>query len=167
MRTTSWTQEQVNIGLAQRAWSHYYIPWSLRGNLRDYFQQLFELCAEDVVWKHEGPRHPRLPMWAPGEIRGKQALIHAFTVDDADLIDENELEDPVDKPLQFIASGDRVVVLLEERYRIKKTGVTVRNNHVALIMTFHDGRISQLRAVANLSDWVEAFLGAGWTTRAA
>lgn len=162
MRKTYWSEEQVNIGLARRAWSHYYIPWSLRGDLHAYFKPLFDSCAEDVLWIHEGPVHPRVPTF-PGVIRGKAALIHAFTVEDLDVCEDNELEDPAGKPLEFIGSGNHVVVLVEERYRIPRTGADVRNNLAAVLMSFSGGLITHMRAYGNLSEHIESMLGVGWT----
>lgn len=163
MRTTSWSKEQVNLGLAKRAWSHYYIPWSKR-DLSTYFQPLFDLCADDVLWVHEGPSVPEVPSF-PGVIRGKAALTHVFNVEDVDVVVDNELEDPIAKPLEFVVSGDEVVVLIEERYRVTKTGVTVRNNHTAVVMRFEDGLIVQMNTFGDLSDYIEAILGRGWSTR--
>lgn len=157
-----WTKEQINIGLAKNAWSYYYVHSSLR-DTRTCYQPLFDLCAEDVVWFHEGPQDPRVPTY-PGEVRGKQALVDMLTWEN-DIVADLDLVDPIARPIEFVASGDRVVVLIEERYKIIKTGVTVHNDRAAVVMDFRDGKISHFRIIANLSDYIESQIGVGWSTK--
>lgn len=154
-----WTKEQINVGLAQRAWSYYYIHSSLRDSTTCY-QPFFDLCADDVVWFHEGPQNPRVPTY-PGEIRGKKALIEMLTWEN-DVVADLNLVDPIEKPIEYIASGDRVVVLIDERYRIIKTGVTVHNDRTAVVMDFRREQITNIRIIANLSDYIESQIGTGW-----
>ncbi|WP_110340012.1 nuclear transport factor 2 family protein [Prauserella flavalba] len=157
-----WTREQLNIGLALRAWSFFYINSAFRapGNGDEV---LFELLAEDVIWSHEGPKCPDLPTY-PGEVRGKQALVEMLSWEQGVIVDV-DLEDPVVKPLEFLATGDRVVMINEERYFIKKTAKTVRNNWNAVIMDFTDGLITRIRIISNLNDYIESELGVGWSSR--
>jgi ketosteroid isomerase-like protein len=163
-RVAPWTQAQINIGLALRFWSFFYVHSSLREKgLGGGDQTLFDMLADDVVWIHEGPRHPDVP-WYPGEIRGKQALIDMIT-SEGGAITDLDLEDPVERPLEFVGTGNRVVVLDEERYTIAMTGVTVRNNRNAIVMDFRDGLVSQIRIIANLADYIESHRGVGWSTR--
>lgn len=159
-RDHSWTKEQINVGLAMRAWSFFYVHSSLRGHEGGGDQVLFDLLADDVIWTHEGPRDPRLPTY-PGEIRGRQALIDMINQEDG-VIADLDLEDPIEKPLEFVASGDRVVMFNEERYTVVPTGVTVRHNRNAVIMDFRDGLITRFRIIANLNDYLESQLGPGW-----
>ncbi|RBM13582.1 hypothetical protein DI005_30505 [Prauserella sp. PE36] len=156
-----WTREQVNIGLALRAWSFFYINSTYRAS-GNGDEVLFELLAEDVVWSHEGPKCPGLPTY-PGEVRGKRALVEMLTWEQ-DVIVDVDLEDPVAKPLEFLASGDRVVMINEERYFITKTAKTVRNNWNAVVMDFADGLITKIRIISNLNDYIESELGVGWSS---
>lgn len=159
----SWKKEQINIGLATRFWSFFYVHSSLRGRIGGGDEVLFGMLAEDVVWEHEGPRHPDVPMY-PGVIHGKQALIDMVTREAA-VISDLDLEDPIDKPLEFVGRGDRVVMMNQERFKIIKSGVTLRNHRNAVVMDFKDGLVTHIRIIADLSDYIESCLGVGWSTR--
>lgn len=160
----SWSKEQINIGLAKRAWSFMYVHSSLRDRrLGGGDQVLFDLLADDVEWSHEGPRDPRIPTY-PGEIHGKQALIDMVKWESGVIMDL-DIEDPVAGSLEFIGSGDRVVILEEDRYSIKTSGVTVRHLFSAVIMDFRDGLIARIRIIGNLADYIESCLGVGWSAQ--
>jgi ketosteroid isomerase-like protein len=158
-----WTTEQINVGVARRAWSFFYLHSSLRGHEGGGDNTLFHLVADDVVWIHEGPHHPGLPYY-PGELHGKEAMMEMVQSEDG-VIGDLDLEDPIGSPLEFYATGDRVVMINEERYTVVKTGVTVRHNRNAVVMDFRDGLIVRFRIIANLNDYIESRLGPGWSAQ--
>ncbi|TDC53963.1 nuclear transport factor 2 family protein [Jiangella ureilytica] len=158
-----WSQEQINTGLALRAWSYYYIHSSIRDTTTCY-QPLIDLCAEDIIWSHDGPRDERVPTY-PGVIHGKQALADMLSWED-DIVGELDLLDPIERPIEFIAEGNQVVALIAENYRIKRTGAVVRNDLAVVVMDFEDHLITRMRIIANLADYIETHLGVGWSVRA-
>lgn len=157
-----WSREQLNTGLALRAWSYYYLHSSVRDTSTCY-QALIDLCADDIFWSHDGPQDERVPTY-PGEIHGKQALAEMLSWED-DIVGELDLIDPVGSPIELIADENRVVALIRENYRIKQTGVVVRNDPAVVVMEFRDGLITRMRIIANLSDYIETHLGVGWSIR--
>jgi ketosteroid isomerase-like protein len=153
-----------NLALARKAWSHYLTP------PRD-LQPYFDALADDVVWTREGPPvaadDPHVASY-PLVVVGKQAVMDMATSNAPGAHDEIGLDFDrpyLGTPMEFVADGDRVVMLLEERYRIAKTDATVRHDHVAVIMDFRDGLIAAIRIIGSLSDSIEAHLGVGWSTR--
>lgn len=138
-----------NISLAKKAWSWLETESSER-TITD-LQPYFDLLADDVVLKVEAPEDAS-GLYL-GEVRGKQALIDMYTAAlNGEGIEENDLE----RPLEFVGKGERVVVLGSERYKIKKDGVTARNKEFALVMDFRDGKITRVQQIGDLSEYVAA-----------
>lgn len=137
-----------NIALAKTAWSWLETDDSERdmSDLAPYF----DLLSEDVVLKVDSPEDTHV---YGSEIRGKQAVMDMYEEAFSKLIKDNNLE----RPLEFVGSGDRVVVLGSERYTIRKTGVVARNKEFAIVMDFREGKIVGIRQVGDMSEYVQAY----------
>lgn len=125
-----------NVALAKRSCSHLKKSISER-ELSDY-HPFFDSLAEGVVFEYVSPNDSR-------EFRGKQAVVEyvkgLFTT-----LTSPELEEDVqlEKSLEYLAKGDRVVVLWVECTKNRKTGVISNSKEVAVIMDFRDGLITRL-----------------------
>lgn len=145
-----------NLELAKRAWAWLDTEedWT-SGSRRDLQQEYFALLADDVVLHVDSPGDTHI---FGEDIRGKQAVIDMYA-HAPEWIDGNRLE----RPLEFIGDGDRIVVVGAERYRIKESGVTARNKEFAIILDFRDGLISSIRQVGDMSEWIDAYRTANIT----
>ena len=112
------------------------------------FQPLLEHLDDDVVFKATIPEGTPIS----GEFRGKQAVVDYFT----NLGDVAEFRQ--EKPLEFFGSGGRVVVLGEDSFEIKKSGVTARSEY-AIVTDFRTGLITSILIIQNLSAIADAY----WT----
>src|SRR5215831_3762694 len=99
--------ERENIQAIQRA---------LAAFERGDSDPFFKLLSDDVDFQHPMPRE--IWSWA-GKRRGRAEMELAF----AGLAATTEYE--VFEPREFIAGGDKVVVLVFERFRVKSTGISV------------------------------------------
>lgn len=118
------------------------------GNYGDY-SPLFELLADDVVWKVTCPDDT--VRYGP-ELRGKQSVIDLF-------LSEPDFIEQVDwvRPLEFTASGSRVVAVGTETYRLKRTRVRLQDRKVAIVMTFRGDFIARILIITNLAEWNDAY----------
>jgi uncharacterized protein len=106
-----------------------------------------DALTEDVEWREPGPSEV-LP-WA-GLRRGRGQVGQFFrALDDAEEVQQFE-------PQEFIAQGDRVVVLGHERCRIKSTGRSY-DNHWAMVFTLRDGKVATFRAYHDTAAMIAAF----------
>lgn len=136
-----------NIALAKTAWS-----WLEKSDAdRDMtdLEPYFDLLSDDVVLKVDSPEDTHI---YGSEIRGKKAVMDMYEEAFTKLIKDNNLE----RPLEFVGSGERVVVLGSERYTIRKNGVVARNKEFAIVMDFSDGKIVGIRQVGDMSEYVLA-----------
>jgi uncharacterized protein len=117
-----------NVTLMRRVWG----PFE-RGESDD-FGPFFDLLADDVMFK--------LPV---GELRGKAALIDYFA-NASTALEFN----PFEKPLEYYGDGDRVVILGDETFRVKESGAAHRAEW-AWVIDVHDGRITRIAAIQDLS----------------
>jgi ketosteroid isomerase-like protein len=122
-----------NVALLQRIWG----PME-RGESTDY-QPFFDLLHDDIVFTT-----------SLGELRGKQAVIHYFT-HAGELVEFR----PFERPSEYFGNGDRVVIVGEETFRVKATGVTVRGPW-AWVHDLRDGLITQIEAIQDLSAAADA-----------
>jgi ketosteroid isomerase-like protein len=97
---------------------------------RGDIQALLNLLAEDVEWTSSGPTD--LP--TAGTRRGRQQVAEFFTAVN-ELFTFERFE-----PKTFIAEGERVVVLGEDRFQLKATG-KVLDEAWAHVFTIRGGRI--------------------------
>ena len=107
---------------------------------------LLEMVAEDAEWAAPGPEV--VPYF--GERRGREGALEFFK----NLGGSVEFESF--EPGDFIAEGDRVVVLGRERGRVRGTG-KVFDNAWALVFTVRDGMVAGLRIYENTAAIAEAF----------
>lgn len=110
------------------------------------FRPLLDRLADDVVFKATIPEGTPIS----GEFRGKQAVVDYFT----SLGDVAEFRQ--EKPLQFFGGGERVVVLGDDSFKIKKTGVTARSEY-AIVADFRDGWITAILIIQDLSAIADAY----------
>ena len=90
------------------------------------------LLTEDIEWRLAGPTE----VTAAGPRRGRDQVAEVFKV----LGETSEFE--VFEPQEYIAQGDKVVVLGTERQRVKATGQVVDNDW-AMVFTLRDGKIAR------------------------
>ena len=102
--------------------------------------------AEDAEWAAPGPEHVSYF----GERRGREGALEFFKNLGSDV--EFELFEPG----EFVAEGDKVVVLGRERGRVRRTG-KVFDNAWALVFTVRDGMVAGFRCYENTAAIAEAF----------
>jgi len=111
------------------------------------WQPLLDRLAEDVVFKVTIPDGTPIS----GEFRGREAVTKHFER----LPDLLQFEQ--ERPMDFLGSGDRVVVLGRESFQIKRNGVTVKGSEYADVIDFRDGLITHFLVLQDLSAVVDAY----------
>jgi ketosteroid isomerase-like protein len=111
------------------------------------WQPLLDHLAEDVVFKVTIPEGTPIS----GEFRGKRAVAEHF-----ERLPEL-LEFEQEKPMDFLGSSDRVVVLGRESFVIKKNNVTVTGSEYADVLDFRDGMITRFLVIQDLTAVVDAY----------
>lgn len=104
------------------------------------------MLAEDVEWSSGGP--PEIPY--AGTYCGREAVARFLATLDAELDYERW------EPKEFIAEGDIVAVVGEERWRAKRTGKVVANPWV-LVLTLRDGKVTRFRNFEDTAAVAAAF----------
>jgi ethanolamine utilization protein EutQ len=122
-----------NVAVLQRIWG----PIE-RGESTDY-QPFFDHLDGEVVLTT-----------AVGELCGKQAVIHYFT-HAGELLEFR----PFERPPEYFGNGDRVVIVGEETFRVRASGVTARSPW-AWVHTLRDGLITRIEAIQDLSAVADA-----------
>src|ERR1700752_72962 len=108
---------------------------------------VLEVLTDDVEWITPGTPHL---MPVAGKRRGRQEVAEFFST-------LNEQEDvELFEPLEYIAQGDKVVVLIKYRGRVRTTGKTVESDLVHLF-TFADGRIKRFREYYDTAATMDAY----------
>jgi uncharacterized protein len=115
------------------------------------WQPLLDHLADDVVFKVTIPDGTPIS----GEFRGKPAVTEHFER----LPDLLEFEQ--ERPMDFLGSADRVVVLARESFEIKKNGVVVSGSEYADVLDFRDGLIARFLVIQDLSAVVDAYRADG------
>jgi ethanolamine utilization protein EutQ len=100
----------------------------------DDFQPFYDALAGDV--EHS------LPV---GELRGKQAVVDYF-----ERGGETVEFRPFDKPLEYYGGGDRAVVVGDETFKVKESGVTHRAEW-AWVVDVRDGLITRIAEIQHVS----------------
>ena len=108
---------------------------------------LLALITEDAEWSAPGPEV--VPYF--GERKGRDGALEFFKHLGSNV--EFERFEPGD----FIAEGERVVVLGFERGRVRRTG-KVFDNSWALVFTIRDGMVAGLHIYDNTAAIAEAFV---------
>ena len=117
--------EQENVELIKRAYAAFQ---------RNDMQAVLDLFADDVDFRH--PMSTAIWPWA-GNRRGRAQVAEFF----AGLVEVEEFEHI--EARDFIAQGDKVVVLFFERFRVKATGRRV-DNELVQVFTLREGKVVQL-----------------------
>lgn len=100
----------------------------------DDFQPFFDHLADDVVLKT-----------TIGELRGKQAVVDYF-VNAEEFVEFR----PFERPLEYFGRGERVVIVGEETFKVKRSGVTVHRDW-AWVYDLRDGLITRILGIEDLS----------------
>ena len=95
------------------------------------------------------PRRRRRAQAGVGELRGKQAVVDYFE-------GEGETVEfrPFEEPLEYDGDGDRVVIVGDETFKVKQTGVTHRAEW-AWVVDVRDGLITRIVEIQDLSGVAE------------
>jgi len=112
-------------------------------------QTLLDLFSEDLDFQHPMPQ--TIWPWA-GKRKGRAGLAEFIAG-----INET-IEYPQFEPREFIASGDRVAVLVFERCRVKATGVEFDNFYVH-VFKFTGGKVSQFLIFEDTAPVIAALQG--------
>jgi uncharacterized protein len=108
--------------------------------------------ADDVDWQVAGPTD--IPIC--GSRQGREEVAQFFQALGA------ALETQQFEPQEFIAQGDKVVVLGHERHRVKSTG-RIHEGDWVQVFTLHDGKVVRYREYVDTFALVAAFRGDGPT----
>lgn len=125
-----------------------YLAFGEQGDTAGGTPTTLELLAEEGEWEFSGP--PDKMPWA-GVYRGREQTARALAVLDELIAFEHF------HPRDFVAQGDKVVVLGEETGRVKKTGRKFKNIW-AHIITLRDGQIIHFRTYSDTAVIVAALL---------
>jgi uncharacterized protein len=106
---------------------------------------VLDLLSDDVEWVYQGP--PAIPF--AGTRHGREGVAEFFSV-----LGET-LEFERFEPGEFVAQGDRVVVVGFERNLIKSTGRAFEQEWVH-DFTLREGKISKVRSFEDTAAYVEA-----------
>lgn len=130
--------EQENVQAVEEAFAAFQ-----RGDI----PALLDTLTDDVEWFVPGP--PDIIPFA-GERRGRDQLVQFFTI----LGEAVEFEQFA--PREFIAQGERVVVLGHSRDRVRATGHTVENDW-AMVFTLRGGKVAGFRSYEDTAAVVSGF----------
>jgi ketosteroid isomerase-like protein len=133
-----------NVALLEGIWG----PME-RGESTDY-QPFFDHLDDDIVFTT-----------SVGGLRGKQAVIHYFT-HAGELLEFR----PFERPQEHFGDGDRVVIVGEETFRVRASGVTARTPW-AWVYDLRNGLITRIEAIEDLSVVADAVTEALARARAA
>lgn len=104
--------------------------------------------TDDVEWETPGP--PDVLPFA-GALHGREQVAQFFTqLSEA-------MESAQFEPHEFIAQGDKVVVLGRGRYRVRRTGQSYEENFAAAY-TLREGKLTKFRSYGDTAAAVKAFL---------
>jgi ketosteroid isomerase-like protein len=130
--------EQENVQTVKAAYAAF-----KRGDI----PALLNLLVEDVTWIQPGPA---ATIATAGERHGRQQVAQYFA-----LVNETfEVEEF--EPQEFIAAGDRVVVLGRYRRRVKAMGRADESDWVH-VFTVREGKITTHQAYADTAATLAAF----------
>ena len=133
-------KEQENVETVKEFCSAYQ-----RGDL----QAVLNTLSEEIEFVH--PMSTHIWTWA-GKLHGHEGIIK-FGAGQLTDLDYDQFE-----PREFIAQGNKVVLLLFERFRIKETDLAVDNEYV-MVFTVSDGKIVQLRVYEDTAPIIAAIRG--------
>lgn len=131
------TQSNANVTVIQQAYERFG-----RGDI----EGILNLIADDVVW--EEPTHPAIPYG--GKRQGKETVRAFFAA-----VAQVEVREFA--PVEYIASGDRVIALGHWAGTVRRTGKAFRSAW-AMAWTVRDGKIHRFCAYEDT-----AVVGAAFT----
>lgn len=109
---------------------------------------ILNMLAEDIDWLFSGPAD--IPF--AGRHRGREQVTQFFaTLDETVEVEQFE-------PQEFIAKGDKVVVLGHERMRVKSNGRTCETDWVH-VFTLRNGEVVKIHEYYDTACIVAAFRG--------
>lgn len=111
------------------------------------FAPLITQLADDVVFRVTVPEGTPLS----GEFRGKDAVARYFTK-----ILPSVAVFRQQAPMEFIAYGERVIILGDDAYTLKKTGDTFRSPY-AMIVTYRGEDITNILIIQDLHGLAAAY----------
>jgi ketosteroid isomerase-like protein len=85
-----------------------------------------------------------------GDFRGRDGFLRYFQAH-AEVMEILDVSD-----MEFLASESKVVILLDEKFRVKRTGA-VCETETATVFTLEQGKIAKLSALADMSSIVDAY----------
>ena len=132
--------EQENLRLVQEGYSDF-----ARGDV----QNLLEKFSDDIEWLIPGSKTNPLA----GTYKGKDGVGRFFKLL-SDLTEISSFE-----PRDFVAQGDKVIVLGSESGRIKTTGREFHSEW-AMAFTLRDEKIVKFQEYGDTANWEAAFSGA-------
>jgi uncharacterized protein len=109
---------------------------------------LLALMAEDVVWDIPGNDLP-----LAGNYRGREGVASFFQK----LVSQTEVQDF--QPREFVADGERVLVVGWERVKVKATGRTAELDWV-MAFTVRNGKVAVYRQYTDTKAIADAFASA-------
>ena len=133
--------EQENLQLVQQVYAAFG-----RGDIPAVLNAL----SDNVEWREPGP--PDVLPWA-GTRRGREQVAQFFAVI-AETIEFKQFE-----PQEFIAQGDKVVVLVHQQVRVKSTGRAFEQD-TAQVFTLREGKVTKFHIYEDTAAIVAAFRGA-------
>lgn len=112
------------------------------------FSALIEHLDEAVVFRMT------IPEGTPGsgEFRGKEAVIKFFTDINPQLATDVRLE----RPLEYLSNGAKVVILGEESFKVTRSGVR-KHLDFAFVLEFRGELITRILIIQDLSAVADAF----------
>ena len=131
------SKEAENVALVQSLYAAFG-----RGDM----ETLFGALADDIEWILPGP--PEVIPFA-GTHRGREAVIQFF------MTLSKTVQFETLEPYEFLAQGDKVVVLGRSRPRMQSTGRVVDNDWVAVI-TVRDGKLARYKIYEDTAALVSA-----------
>lgn len=153
-----------NLATARKAWSFLLNRRPDGGRNEGDDASFLACCTEDLLVQFSFPENTPLyggtTVYSPRrtsesnrtEFRGKDAYRKLCRMEQEHLITGGPNSVP-----EFIATGDRVAMLGEAGYTIKKSGVVIANHMFAVVMDFRDGLICRLRIYEDGSDMIAAY----------
>lgn len=126
-----------NVTLAKHSCQHLYTPISQRQ--LSHYEPFFDSLADDVVLESASPEGNDVTY-------GKHAVVDQVRTSYLKLVQpEQETDVELERPLEYLTNGDRVVALWRECSRDKNSGAVTFSREVAVVMDFRDGLICRLR----------------------
>lgn len=136
------------ISLLKRAYS----PFSKDPQDRspEDFGTLLDLLAEDAIFQVACP--PETPIYGNG-FHGRESVITYLTQQAPEIVEGLVL----DRPVEYVSNGNRVVVLGSESFRLKQMGIDIRNKEFATVIDFDSGLIKRIFHIEDMSEFIDAY----------